>query len=171
MSAYTAESRTDRQNGDKEMRKRLIALVAAVFLIGSVIAAGVKYSQSVSQTIYTESTTHLTEIYHQANRALHDMVERKCGAMHMWAPYIRDASTESQIKEYVENVKEEVGFTDFYFISREGNYRTAEGSTGYLDMKENLPKLIIDRQDVVVTSVVPGKPEIIVFAIPVTAGT
>lgn len=153
------------------MRKRLITACLAVVLAAGLVAVGVRYFRFVSQTIYTESTSHLTEIYHQANQSLHNLVERKWGAMHMWISYLRDASDERQIEDYISTVSEEVGFTDFYFVSREGNYRTVDGETGYLDMKEHLPELILNRRDVVVTSVVPGQPQIIVFAIPAYPGT
>ena len=153
-----------------KMRKRLIVIFTVVAVLAVLSAACMKYSDFVFRTIYTESTAHLSEIYHQANQSLHTLVGRKWGAMNMWIPYIRDAADDEQIDEYVEYVQEEVGFTDFYFVSREGGYRTIGGDTGYLDMKENLPELIINKQDVVVTSVVPGQPQIIVFAVPAVPG-
>lgn len=155
----------------KAVRKRLITVCAVIILSAGLLAIGIRYAQFVSQTIYTESTAHLTEIYHQANQSLHNMVGRKWGAMHMWIPYIRDATTEQQLRDFINQVNDEVGFTDFYFVSREGNYRTIDGETGYLDMKDNLPELILNQKDVAVTSVVPGQPQIIVFAIPAYPGT
>ncbi|MBO5499895.1 MAG: hypothetical protein J5990_10955, partial [Bacteroidales bacterium] len=68
---------------------------------------------------------------------------------------------EKQIEDFVAHAKEETGFTDFYFISREGNYRTVSDETGYLDLKNELPELILHGKDMVVNSVVPGKPQII----------
>lgn len=153
------------------MRNRLITIFTVIALATGLIAVCIRYYRFVNRTIYTESISHLTEIYHQANQSLYNMVDRKCGAMHMWISYLRDASSEQQIENYISQVNEEAGFTDFYFISREGNYRTINGQTGYLDMKDDLPKLIIDNQDVVVTSVVPGEPQIIVFAVPAFPGT
>ena len=56
------------------MRKRLIAILAAIALTFGLIVAGTQYYKFVSRTIYTESTAHLTEIYHQANQSLNTMV-------------------------------------------------------------------------------------------------
>lgn len=153
------------------MRNRLIFICTVIAMSAVLAFLCVKYSQFVDQTIYSESTSHLTEIFHQANQSLHDVVGRKWGVMRMWAPYFRDAESDEQIENYIKSVKDLVGFTDFYFISREGGYLTAEGETGYLDMKEMLPKLIFNEKDVVVTSVVVGKPQIIVFAVPTSSGT
>ena len=74
------------------MRKRLIATFAAVALTVGLIAASVRYYHFVTETIYTESTAHLTEIYHQANQSLHSLVGRNWGAMHTWVPYLRDTA-------------------------------------------------------------------------------
>lgn len=153
------------------MRKRLFAVFAAIVLIAGLVAASMQYYHFVSQTIYTESVAHLTEIYHQANQSLHTLVGRNWGAMRMWVPYLRDTSDEAQIRAYIANLQKESGFTDFYFVSREGNYRTADGKTGYMDLKDSLPKLILHDENVVLNSVVPGKPEIMVFAVPAAAGT
>ena len=67
--------------------------------------------------------------------------------------------------------REESNFTDFYFISRNGDYITLEGKRGYLDLRTQLSLLILEQQPVVVNSVVPDKPEIMVFAVPTRQGT
>ena len=41
----------------------------------------------------------------------------------MWIPYLRTAENDSQIDAFAARAKEETGFTDFYFISREGKAR------------------------------------------------
>ena len=99
------------------------------------------------------------------------MVGRNWSAMQMWVPYLRDISDEQQIKNYIYSLREESGFTDFYFISREGNYQTVDGQTGYLTLQDRLPNLILNGENVVVNSVVPGQPEIMVFAVPTGPGT
>ena len=153
------------------MRKRLIAACAAIALAAGLITASVRYYDFVAQTIYTESTAHLTEIYHQANQSLHSLVGRNWSSMHMWVPYLRDTEDEEKIEAYIKKLEEENGFTDFYFVSREGEYRTADGKTGYLDLKQSLPALIRQGEDVVVNAVVPERPEIMVFAVPAGPGS
>ena len=147
------------------MRKRLLALLTVIALSVGLVAASAKYYDFVAQTIYQESSDHLKEIYHQANQSLYNLVARNWSIMHMWVPYLQSTVDGQEIDAYIEKAREEKGFTDFYFISREGNYRTVEGKTGYLDLKQNLSALIIQGEDIVVNSVVPEKPEILVFAV------
>lgn len=87
--------------------------------------------------------------------------------MHMWVDYFQDVSDEKQIDDFVFHAKEETGFTDFYFISHDGNYRTVNDETGYMDLKD---ELILNGKDMVVNSVVPGQPQIMVFISPAVPG-
>ncbi|MGN0322961.1 MAG: response regulator [Oliverpabstia sp.] len=153
------------------MKKRLRTVVAAVALIIGIIALSFRYYFFVSQTIYAESVSHLTEIFHQANRSLNNLVSRNWTNMHLWVDYLQDVSDENQIENFITHAKEETGFTDFYFISREGNYQTVSGETGYMDLKNELPELILNGKDMAVNSVVPGQPQIMVFATPAVHGT
>ncbi|MDO5546648.1 MAG: response regulator [Eubacteriales bacterium] len=153
------------------MRKRLTAVLAAIALCIGLTSVGLWYYGFVTRTIYKESTEHLREIYHQANQSLYCLVGRNWSAMHMWTPYLGSGASDRQIEAFAARAREEIGFTDFYFISREGSYRTVDGGSGYLDMKEELPALILERKDIVVNAVVPGQPQIMVFAVPASAGT
>ena len=153
------------------MRRRLAAMLAAIALCIGLGAVGIQYYGFVTRTIYTESTEHLREIYHQANQSLYSLVGRNWGAMHMWTPYLQSTLSDRQMESFAAKAKEETGYTDFYFISREGGYRTVSGDSGYLDMKEELPALILEHKDVVVNAVVPGRPQIMVFAVPAARGS
>ncbi|MDY3992539.1 MAG: ATP-binding protein [Evtepia sp.] len=110
------------------------------------------------------------ETFHQANQTLHNLVSINWSRMRMWEPYLGTAEREEDIRAYVNQAQEESNFTDFYFISRDGEYLTLEGQRGYLDLREQLGDLILEKQPVVAYSVVPDQPEIIVFAIPASPG-
>ena len=153
------------------MKKRWIALLLVLVLVAGVIWAGSAYFDFVAQTIYDESTAHLTEIFHQANQRLYNLVSVNWSRMRMWAPYIEKTQSDEEIVAYVNQAREESNFTDFYFISRDGKYITLSEGRGYLDLREQLPTLILDDQPIVVNSVVPDKPEIMVFAIPTERGS
>lgn len=138
------------------MRKRLQVVLAAAIMIIGITVFGTLYYQFVSQTIYSESVSHLTEIFHQSNLSLQNLVKRNWIHMHLCADYFQDVSDEEEIREFIVHAKEEIGFTEFYFVSREGNYRTAGGESGYLDVE--LSQLILQGKDLAVNSVVPGQP-------------
>ena len=153
------------------MKKRLIALLLALAAIAGMLGAGAAYFSFVSRTIYEESTAHLTEIFHQANQRLYNLVSVNWSRMRMWEPYLSSIRDEAEIQAYVEQARVDSHFTDFFFISRNGNYISLEGQQGYLNLRDQLADLILDRQPVVIHSVVPDKPEIMVFAIPAEKGT
>ena len=153
------------------MKKRWIALLLVLVLVAGVIRAGSAYFDFVAQTIFDESTAHLTEIFHQANQQLYNLVSVNWSRMRMWAPYIEKTQSDEEIVAYVNQAREESNFTNFYFISRDGKYITLSEGRGYLDLREQLPTLILDDQPIVVNSVVPDQPEIMVFAIPTERGS
>ncbi|MGN0981447.1 MAG: ATP-binding protein [Candidatus Limivicinus sp.] len=153
------------------MKKRLLPLLLTLALAAGLVWAGFTYFGFVSRTIYEESTAHLTEIFHQANQTLYNLVSVNWGRMRMWTPYLKTAENEADIVTYVNQAREESKFTDFYFISRNGDYLTMEGQRGYLDLRQQLPDLILEKQPVVANSVVPDQPEIMVFAIPTELGS
>ena len=153
------------------MKKRWIALLLVLVLVAGVIWAGSAYFDFVAQTIFDESTAHLTEIFHQANQQLYNLVSVNWSRMRMWAPYIEKTQSDEEIVAYVNQAREESNFTNFYFISRDGKYITLSEGRGYLDLREQLPTLILDDQPIIVNSVVPDKPEIMVFAIPTERGS
>ncbi len=114
------------------MKKRLGVFAAAIVLIIGVSMVGIQYTRFVSKTVYQESTSHLTEIFHQSNKALNELVNKNLTYLHMWSAYLQKASTEKEICDYINKVQEETGFSGFYFLSFDGNYKTITGETGYL---------------------------------------
>ena len=150
------------------MKRRLKIILTAVVLLIAILIISYRYYYFVSQTIYAESVSHLSEIFHQSNRSLHDFMEKNWVSLHMWADYLEDVPEEKEIVQYMEHAKEEIGFTDFYFVCREGNYRTIDGESGYLGLENNMAGLLLDGRDTVVNSVIPGKPQIMVFFTPAT---
>ena len=153
------------------MEKRITAMLLSLALIAGLIWAGFVYFGFVTQTIYEESTAHLTEIFHQANQQLYNLVSVNWSRMRMWEPYLGKTESDEEIVDYVNQAREESNFTDFYFISRDGEYLTLTGDRGYLDLRYQLAALILEDQPIVANSVVPDQPEIMVFAIPARQGS
>ena len=125
----------------------------------------------MEHTIYEESTAHLTEIYHQANQTLYNKVSLNWGVMRMWAPYLESAQSDADVCSFLAQAKGEYHFTDFFFVSRDGSYVALDGERGYLDLGRTLSQLILKQQPIVANSVVPDKPEIMVFAVPTEKGS
>lgn len=152
-------------------KRRVAALAAVLVLLLGIAAAGVRYFDFVSRTVYEESTAHLAEVLHQSNNMLNEVVEKNLTYLHLWETTMRHISDEDEIRQLIEAVQQETGFSDFYFLSADGNYMTAAGETGYLGIQDDLEDRITQGGDIVMTAVLPGKPEMLVFACPENQGT
>ena len=152
-------------------KRRVAALAAVIVLLLGIAAAGVQYFDFVFQTVYKESTAHLAEVLHQSNNMLNEVVEKNLTYLHMWETTMRHISDEDEIRQFIESVQQETGFSNFYFLSAEGNYMTAAGETGYLGIQDDLEDRITQGGDIVMSAVLPGKPEMLVFACPENQGT
>ena len=153
------------------IKKRILAVLAALLLGIGILTSLVVFTDFMEQTIYEESTAHLTEIYHQANQTLYNKVSFNWGVMRMWTPYLERSQSDADVCSFLAQAKEEYQFTDFFFVSRDGSYITLDGEQGYLDLGRMLSQLILEQQPIVANSVVPDKPEIMVFAVPTAKGS
>ena len=147
------------------MGKRLRIAVFIVFFIGIVLTA-FRYFKFVSKTVYEESASHLTEVFHQSNNVLNELANKNLTYLHMWGEYLKKVSDESEIRDYIDKAQEEAGFLYFYFLSADGNYKMLTGETGYLGLQEDLEDKIAQGEDIITNAVVPGKPQMLVFASP-----
>ena len=154
---------TDRENFF--IRKRLRIAVLIVFFIGIVLTV-FRYFEFVSKTVYEESVSHLTEVFHQSNNVLNELTNKNLTYLHMWGEYLQKTSDESEICDYIDKAQDEAGFLYFYFLSADGNYKMLTGETGYLGLQEDLEDKIAQGEDIITNAVVPGKPQMLVFASP-----
>ena len=147
------------------MGKRLRIAVFIVFFIGIVLTV-FRYFEFVSKTVYEESVSHLTEVFRQSNNVLNELTNKNLTYLHMWGEYLQKTSDESEIRDYVDKAQDEAGFLYFYFLSADGNYKMLTGETGYLGLQEDLEDKIAQGEDIITNAVVPGKPQMLVFASP-----
>ena len=153
------------------IKNRILAVLAALLLSVGIWTSFVVFTDFMEHTIYEESTAHLTEIYHQANQTLYNKVSLNWGVMRMWTPYLENAQSDADVCSFLAQAKGEYHFTDFFFVSRDGSYVALDGERGYLDLGRTLSQLILEQQPIVANSVVPDKPEIMVFAVPTEKGS
>ena len=153
------------------IKNRILAVLAVLLLGVGILTSCVVFTDFMSHIIYEESTAHLTEIYHQANQTLYNKVSLNWGVMRMWTPYLECAQSDADVRSFLAQAKEEYQFTDFFFVSRDGSYITLDGEQGYLDLGRMLSQLVLEQRPIVANSVVPDKPEIMVFAVPTEKGS
>ena len=147
------------------MRKRLRITVFIACVIGIALLV-FQYFGFVSKTIYDESVSHLTEVFHQSDNMLRELTEKNLTYLHMWGENLQNTASEEEIRDYIKKAQEDAGFLEFYFLSADGNYKMATGETGYLGLQENVEEKIRQENDVITNAAVPGKAQMLVFATP-----
>ena len=150
----------------KSFMKKQSAVIATIVLLVGIILCSVQYFRFVSKTVYQESVSHLTEIFQQSNRSLTELVNKNLTYLHLWSEFLQTASSESEICDYINKAQKETEFSNFYFLSADGNYITVTGETGYLGLQENIEDQLVQESDIITNAVLPGKPQMIVFASP-----
>ena len=150
----------------KSFMKKQSAVIATIVLLVGIILCSVQYFRFVSKTVYQESVSHLTEIFQQSNRSLTELVNKNLTYLHLWREFLQTASSESEICDYINKAQKETEFSNFYFLSADGNYITVTGETGYLGLQENIEDQLVQESDIITNAVLPGKPQMIVFASP-----
>ena len=151
------------------MRKQLRIAVFIAVLVGIVLMV-FQYFRFVSKTIYEESVSHLTEVFHQSDNMLRELTDKNLTYLHMWGENLQDISNEDEIRDYIKKAQKDAGFMEFYFLSAEGNYKMATGETGYLGLQEDIGEDIRQGNDVIANAALPGKSQLLVFATPEAHG-
>ena len=151
------------------MGKRFrIAAFIAVF--ACIILLIFQYFRFVSKTVYEESVSHLTEVFHQSDNMLRELTDKNLTYLHMWGDNLQNITSEDEIRDYIKKAQENAGFIEFYFLSADGNYKVVTGNTGYLGLQENIEEEIRQGNDVIANAAVPGKSQLLVFATPKAHG-
>ena len=151
------------------MRKQLRIAVFIAVLVGIVLMV-FQYFRFVSKTIYEESVSHLTEVFHQSDNMLRELTDKNLTYLHMWGENLQDISNEDEIRDYIKKAQKDAGFMEFYFLSAEGNYKMATGENGYLGLQEDIGEDIRQGNDVIANAALPGKSQLLVFATPEAHG-
>ena len=151
------------------MRKRFsVAVFIAVF--ACIVLLIFQYFGFVSKTIYEESVSHLTEVFHQSDNMLRELTDKNLTYLHMLGKNLQNTSSEDEIRDYIKKAQEDTGFVEFYFLSADGKYKVVTGNTGYLGLQENIEEEIRQGNDVIANAAVPGKSQLLVFATPKAHG-
>ena len=151
---------------ERPVREKWVRAAVFTVVFTGVVFAVLQYYKFVSKTVYEESVSHLTEVFHQSDNMLREVTNQNLTYLHMWAENLQNLSDEREIRDYIEKAQEDAGFLDFYFLSADGNYKMVTGQTGYLGLQEKMEEEIRQGNDIVTNTSVPGKSQLLVFATP-----
>ncbi len=149
-------------------RKRMPLFLAALACV-SVIFIGLIYFQYISKRIFEDSTVHLEEIYSQVNRSFSIFVERNWGLLDEWGDYFsrKDGVNESEFAGFVREEQQYWGFSEFYFLSGDGNCMTIDGTRGSMELGESGEILSQKKEPVMAGQKLSSGLEVTLFAAPV----
>ena len=166
---------TDKKRGGKtkyslpqHWRSTVAALLVLFALIGGSCA---RYVLFVSQTVYQESTSHLSELVHQSDDMLNQLFSRNRMILHLWGGLLEIASSDEQIRSGMDKMQKEIDCAALYFLASDGSCMTQDGEKSSLGSQTGLGTHLSDGEDVVVNAALPGKPQMLVFVCPEAKGT
>jgi two-component system sensor histidine kinase/response regulator len=164
----------DIKNNNKDRKRTVIGkrfgIAAFIAAFACIILLIFQYFRFVSKTVYEESVSHLTEVFHQSDNMLRELTDKNLTYLHMWGDNLQNITSEDEIRDYIKKAQENAGFVEFYFLSADGNYKVVTGNTGYLGLQENIEEEIRQGNDVIAKAAVPGKSQLLVFATPKAHG-
>ena len=146
-----------------------MAVVCVAVLVGIVLGV-FRYFKFVSKTVYEESVSHLTEVFHQSDNMMRELTDKNLTYLHIWGENLQNILSEDEICDYIKKAQEDAGFLEFFFLSADGDYKMATGETGYLGLQENTEEEIRQGNDVIANAAVPGKSQLLIFATPKAHG-
>ena len=151
----------------KKWRRPAAALLALAVLLGGICY---RYFSFVSHTVYQESTSHLSEILRKSNNMLSHLVSRNRMLLHLWNDFLKNASSEEQIRSSLNEMQGETDCAALCFLASDGSCMTPDGERVSLGSQTGLGTHLSDGEDVVVNAALPGKPQMLVFVCPEIQG-
>ena len=151
----------------KKWRRPAAALLALAVLLGGICY---RYFLFMSQTVYRESTSHLSEILRKSDNMLNHLVSRNQMILHLWGGLLENASSEEQIRSSLNEMQKETDCAALYFLASDGSCMTPDGERVSLGSQVDLDTQLFAGEDVVVNTALPGKPQMLVFACPEIQG-
>ena len=166
---------TDQKRGGKtkyrlpqSWRSVAAALLILFVMLGCICS---RYVSFVSQTVYQESTSHLSELVHKSDNMLSHLVRRNRTLLHLWNDCMKNDLSEEQIRASLNEMQKETGCAALYFLASDGSCMTPDGERGSLGSQVDLNEPFSNGEDIVLNAALPGKPQMLVFICPETQGT
>ncbi len=153
--------------------RRWAAALLAVAILAAAVGMITLYSRHFSRRIYEESTGYLQEIYTQVNNAFISFAEKNWGILEGWEDYINSmgGKSDAKIGEFIRKQQEYWRFTDFYFLTEDGQCMKPDGSRDKIDLSDSPDGFLPDsgRPSLLEETMSDGK-SVTMFTLPVEEG-
>lgn len=128
----------------KNTMKRVLTWLAVIAIV---LLVSYNYYSYTTDLINKNASSQLLEVYSETGESFEQSMHDSWSYMHNWASYLNECNDDEQ-KEFIERTKDVCQFTDFYFVDYLGNYYTADGTAGSLNIDDQLIPLFVDQTNI-----------------------
>ena len=120
---------------ERPVREKWVRAAVFTVVFTGVVFAVLQYYKFVSKTVYEESVSHLTEVFHQSDNMLREVTNQNLTYLHMWAENLQNLSDEREIRDYIEKAQEDAIFSQLTETTR-----WSQAKPGILDYRKKWKK-------------------------------
>ena len=151
------------------MLKRVLYVLLLALVVFTACYFGYAYLNNADTLIFMESASHLEEIYSYLGKYISSTNNNSFDSMHLFMTqleYTLDSGGDDQfVSDMVSAWKENLGFKEFYFISRNGKLMSIDGKYKRFDLSSSLVDLMINGRDIMTDVSMPGSDGLTLYAI------
>ena len=151
------------------MLKRVLYVLLLAIVVFTACYFGYAYLNNADTLIFMESASHLEEIYSYLGKYISSTNNNSFDSMHLFMTqleYTLDSGGDDQfVSDMVSAWKENLGFKEFYFISRNGELMSIDGKYKRFDLSSSLVDLMINGRDIMTDVSMPGSDGLTLYAI------
>ena len=151
------------------MLKRVLYVLLLAIVVFAACYFGYAYLNNADTLIFMESASHLEEIYSYLGKYISSTNNNSFDSMHLFMTqleYTLDSGGDDQfVSDMVSAWKENLGFKEFYFISRNGELMSIDGKYKRFDLSSSLVDLMINGKDIMTDVSMPGSDGLTLYAI------
>ena len=151
------------------MLNRVLYVLLLAIVVFTACYFGYAYLNNADTLIFMESASHLEEIYSYLGKYISSTNNNSFDSMHLFMTqleYTLDSGGDDQfVSDMVSAWKENLGFKEFYFISRNGELMSIDGKYKRFDLSSSLVDLMINGKDIMTDVSMPGSDGLTLYAI------
>lgn len=151
------------------MLKRVLYVLLLAIVVFTAFYFGYAYLNNADTLIFMESASHLEEIYSYLGKYISSTNNNSFDSMHLFMTqleYTLDSGGDDQfVSDMVSAWKEDLGFKEFYFVSRNGELMSIDGKYKRFDLSSSLVDLMINGRDIMTDVSMPGSDGLTLYAI------
>lgn len=159
----------------RKISNRYIIILGVVIAVvaGASVATLFGFSNIISNNLFEASSKNIEQIYEEVAENLKTITQSRWNYLEQAGEYMYISNVvndKDDAKQYIANLKERCGFSDFYLLSDSGNYITLDGGSGYIELGDELFSLIDDGENIVVDGSLPERDNMFFYAVKTKAG-